>query len=754
MTDTNAAGHPVAPQGPVIAGNPPPASAGQPNSGAANAAPHADPAIDALEEGQARVGQLLAVLRDSTTGIQDTTPVKAASFENQLALVRLGMATSLFYALRTKHAPTAAHSLRAALICSAWASRLELEERMRDRIEVAALLHDLGKIGIPDRILRKPGKLSVDEQLMMDCCPELACEILRGCTGDQELLEIITYSQAWYDSRRQGEGPRGDALPLGARMLAIANAFDAMTTDNVYRTAMSRERATQELNAGSGTQFDPELVADFSRLLQQQPEILQGVVVDRWLQRLQQDSGDGLWGVSPKSSVPADSTSSRRDNLFYQQLIGNLNDGVAFTDTEGTITQWNQVMGKLTSIAADAIVGQTWSSECVRLRERDETRPPNSCVVRECLRTRARVSRAMILENPGGAATPVHVQVTPVLGSTPGTHGTVVIVRDMTHQHDLEERLETLHHQNTLDPLTGVANRAHLDTTIRNMAADASERGSTFSLIICDIDHFKRVNDVHGHPAGDEALINFAAILSGHSREGDLVARYGGEEFLLLAAACDNSTATRRAEAIRTTLERTPLPSLNGQAVTASFGVTEFQPGDTAETVVARADRALLKAKYNGRNRVVQMGSGQAASPPANATRRGWLSWFDSGSAPQTECTIRTPVPVDLAIEKLRGFIADHQAEIINVSENQVSLRLNVTYSTRGRRRVDQQISLQAKLTLSEGKQSDGAEATRVHLALQPIRNRDRRNRDLGDCVKQIVASLNSYVMGEIVADD
>ena len=165
-------------------------------------------------------------------------------FENRLAMVRLGMATSLFYALRTKHAPTAAHSLRVALSCSAWCERLGLSDDQRDRIEVAALLHDIGKIGIPDRILRKPGKLSVEEQMTMDCCAELGCEILRGCSGDQHLLEIVRYSGTWYESRRQDDSVRGDALPLGARMLSIAGAFDAMTTDQVYRGAMSRERAS------------------------------------------------------------------------------------------------------------------------------------------------------------------------------------------------------------------------------------------------------------------------------------------------------------------------------------------------------------------------------------------------------------------------------------------------------------------------------------------------------------------------------
>ena len=285
----------------------------------------------------------------------------------------------------------------------------------------------------------------------------------------------------------------------------------------------------------------------------------------------------------------------------------------------------------------------------------------------------------------------------------------------------------------------------------------------SFSLIICDIDHFKRVNDVHGHPAGDEALINFASILSEHSREGDLVARYGGEEFLLLAANCDNATAANRAEVIRMALERTPLKGLGGEGVTSSFGVTEFQAGDTAETVLARADRALLKAKDNGRNRVIQLGSGKHVDFSDKSTsKRGWLSWLGGQeSIRQDDVDILTPVPIDLAIEKLRGFIADHGAEIVQVTESQLSLKVNGSCTTGGRRRVDHRIALNVLLTLSESvtevdrdQSAHIPSQTKVHVHVTPVRNRNRRSRELKTCIDQLVLSLRSYLMGKIILND
>ena len=137
------------------------------------------------------------------------------------------------------------------------------------------------------------------------------------------------------------------------------------------------------------------------------------------------------------------------------------------------------------------------------------------------------------------------------------------------------------------------------------------------------------------------------------------------------------------------------------------------------------------------------------------ANGRGWLSWFDSEDKNlDREIDVITPVPVDLAIEKLRGFIADHDAEIISVRENHVSIRLDAVCGTGGRRRVDRQIAIRVQLTLSEVRNKLPAVRlpikTNVHIQLQPTRNRDRRNEELSACFNRVISSLRSYLMGEI----
>jgi diguanylate cyclase (GGDEF)-like protein len=125
---------------------------------------------------------------------------------------------------------------------------------------------------------------------------------------------------------------------------------------------------------------------------------------------------------------------------------------------------------------------------------------------------------------------------------------------------------------------------------------------------MCDLDHFKSINDTHGHQAGDTAIITFASLLKTMCRSGDLVARYGGEEFAILCADCTNAAAARKAEGIRKSLSEVKHACLGNESFTASFGVTELQTGDTPETMLRRADRALLQAKDQGRNQVVQLG--------------------------------------------------------------------------------------------------------------------------------------------------
>ena len=164
------------------------------------------------------------------------------------------------------------------------------------------------------------------------------------------------------------------------------------------------------------------------------------------------------------------------------------------------------------------------------------------------------------------------------------------------------------------DALTGLYNRRHLDERLASELAAAQRHGRPVSLLMVDIDHFKAVNDEHGHLAGDEALKMVAFVLRGAVRKEDVLARYGGEEFVVIARETALDGARALAERIRRAVERShcawqgrELGLTVSIGLTVSVGLTEFVPGRSEREVLEAADRALYTAKQQGRNRVVAL---------------------------------------------------------------------------------------------------------------------------------------------------
>nr|WP_246717076.1 GGDEF domain-containing protein [Oricola nitratireducens] len=154
------------------------------------------------------------------------------------------------------------------------------------------------------------------------------------------------------------------------------------------------------------------------------------------------------------------------------------------------------------------------------------------------------------------------------------------------------------------DPLTGVLNRRGFDSRIAALYEGPSVEGHCHAVVMADIDHFKSVNDRHGHDAGDAILSRFARILQGAARDSDFVVRWGGEEFMIVITNSDVAGGRLYAETVRAVFESQRHERLGGDSVTASFGIAEWRQGQKISEVGRLADLALYRAKREGRNRV------------------------------------------------------------------------------------------------------------------------------------------------------
>lgn len=166
---------------------------------------------------------------------------------------------------------------------------------------------------------------------------------------------------------------------------------------------------------------------------------------------------------------------------------------------------------------------------------------------------------------------------------------------------NLESMNLKLQEESVKDPLTNLHNRRYMYEFLLQQLALFTRTKRLFSIIMCDIDHFKLVNDEYGHPVGDEVIKAVTRIVTQYSRESDVQARYGGEEFVVILPQTDAAGARIVAERMRIAIEEYNFPKLR-KPITCSFGITEVQSGDTTESLIKRVDSFLYCAKHGGRN--------------------------------------------------------------------------------------------------------------------------------------------------------
>jgi HD-GYP domain-containing protein (c-di-GMP phosphodiesterase class II) len=210
----------------------------------------------------ARAQHLASLLAAQTTLI-----LQNHNFFGQLHAAHEQAVEALVRAIEAKDTYTHRHSGRTRALVRAVAHEIGFPEPLIQQTEYGALLHDVGKIGIEDAILKKPDKLTAEEYRIMKNHPEIGERILAPLSFLRGAAAMVLYHQEWFNGQGYPEGLAGEEIPLGARLVQILDAWDAMTSQRTYRPAMAKAAASAELRRHAGTQFDPKLVDTFLKVV-------------------------------------------------------------------------------------------------------------------------------------------------------------------------------------------------------------------------------------------------------------------------------------------------------------------------------------------------------------------------------------------------------------------------------------------------------------------------------------------------------
>jgi diguanylate cyclase (GGDEF)-like protein len=572
-------------------------------------------------------------------------------------------------------------------------------------------LHDVGKIGIPDNILFKPGRLSPDEMKQMALHYRIAIDVLQACQADIRVSEFIADGIGRPMNDELGFAPVLSEMHQGARILCVADAYDSLNHDQVFREGKDHDDILKILMKDTGSRYDGNVVCALAR----------------WLER------EGLPGGPPQETESdqrpaAESAEAREADMLtdvFSQLytLESMNDGFFLLNQDLQFVVWNAGCERVLMRSAREMLGKTWSPTLLGYAgELGQSLPDGELPLQLALAHSRMQMGGVRMRRPNGSWAELEVQAIPLLDGQGKLQGVAELLKDQNSSPPLPADYRELKLAASRDALTSVANRGELENQL-NLLLDHwndSEDSEPFSVIFLDIDFFKNINDTFGHTVGDQVLVDVARLLQRESSSGELVARYGGEEFVLLCPAAKLQQAFRRAERIRTAMSTTKVGGLGNYRVTASLGVTQVERKDSAESVLKRADRALYNAKQTGRNKTctLTLEDEMTAGKEPAADKSGDPFLFES--------RFQACIAADMIVYKLGGFVRDQNAKLKQVTEQRVSIQmgsvglLRVWGSTPQRQAVAITIDLGARTAPNQGRRA-AAPHIEVHTQIRPI---------------------------------
>jgi diguanylate cyclase (GGDEF)-like protein/putative nucleotidyltransferase with HDIG domain len=585
---------------------------------------------------------------------------------SEMSRLHLATVEALATAIDAKDQTTHCHVRRVQIYAAGMGRVFGLSDREIEALKAGALLHDIGKLAVPDHILNKPGRLTAAEFEKMKVHTTVGAEILQRVDFPYPVVPIVRHHHEQWNGHGYPDGLKGDQIPITARILSVVDCFDSVREDRPFRRGMTREEAAALLLRGSGTHFDPK-------------------VVERFLEHLPQlDSEITALGLEPQSHEACDTelralsgpeiqqTSERGSLLAYDQIKNAHREVYSLYEIARTFGSSLEIEDTL-SIFVNKVAHLVPFDTCVvylydELKGyaaaahvagknaealRDRCVAPGEGVTGFALANRRAVNHIHPsldftgVELDGGnqyltmAALPLFKDGQ-LLGAL-----SVYSMELSAYTDDHMRLLETvtrlasdalanaMHHAEAeshalTDPLTGLPNARSMYLRFEEEASRFSRTGRPFQVIMLDVDDFKQVNDTFGHKTGDKMLREVARLLQAQLREYDFLARYAGDEFVAIVQDLDAQQVLELSQRIEATVRKFALRVRPGHfaRVGISVGASTYgADGDTLDQLLIAADQAMYSAKSEHKQQrrdsaageaVIELETGKLASTAIN----------------------------------------------------------------------------------------------------------------------------------------